>query len=125
MKAALTEAEKVLQEESADQETVNAATRRLMDAVTALMLKGENTRLDILIQKAEELLKNKEQYTSSSVKAVSYTHLEHFSGIGINNVDDRLRLIYGEKYGIQIESEENRGTTITLLIPLELSLIHI
>lgn len=44
---------------------------------------------------------------------------EHFSGIGINNVDDRLRLIYGEKYGIQIESEENRGTTITLLIPLE------
>lgn len=68
VKAALTEAEKVLQEESADQETVNAATRRLMDAVTALMLKGENTRLDILIQKAEELLKNKEQYTSSSVK---------------------------------------------------------
>lgn len=44
---------------------------------------------------------------------------EHFSGIGINNVDDRLKLIYGERYGIMIESEENQGTAITIRIPAE------
>ena len=43
---------------------------------------------------------------------------EHFNGIGVNNVDDRIKLIYGQEYGIQIESEEGRGTTITILIPL-------
>ena len=43
---------------------------------------------------------------------------EHFSGIGVNNVDDRLKLIYGNDYGINIESEENKGTTVTIRIPI-------
>lgn len=42
---------------------------------------------------------------------------EHFSGIGINNVDDRLKLLYGSGYGINIESTENKGTAVTILIP--------
>lgn len=68
VKAALAEARKVYTEESADQETVNAAARSLMDAVTSLLVTEENTRLDILIMKAEEILVNKEQYTETSVK---------------------------------------------------------
>uniref|UniRef100_UPI0040560F37 cache domain-containing sensor histidine kinase n=1 Tax=Agathobacter sp. TaxID=2021311 RepID=UPI0040560F37 len=44
---------------------------------------------------------------------------EHFNGIGINNVDDRIKLIYGEKYGIDMESEEGKGTAITILFPLD------
>ncbi|MCI6677061.1 MAG: sensor histidine kinase [Clostridiales bacterium] len=43
--------------------------------------------------------------------------VEHFGGIGINNVDDRLQLIYGQEYGIQIQSEENNGTTVTIFLP--------
>ena len=68
VRTALAEAERVYAEESADQETVNAATRSLMDAVTSLVVAEKDTRLDILIQKAEELLKNKDQYTASSVE---------------------------------------------------------
>ncbi|MDD3277301.1 MAG: sensor histidine kinase [Lachnospiraceae bacterium] len=45
------------------------------------------------------------------------TKSEHFTGIGVNNVDDRLKLIYGASYGIDIQSQENRGTTITIEIP--------
>ena len=44
---------------------------------------------------------------------------EHFSGIGINNVDARLKLLYGNEFGIHIESEESKGTTVTILVPLE------
>lgn len=42
---------------------------------------------------------------------------EHFTGIGIGNVDDRIKLIYGLDYGINIFSEEEKGTTITLVVP--------
>ena len=68
LRSALAEAERVYAEESADQETVNAATRSLMDAVTGLVVEDKDTRLDILIQKAEELLTNSDQYTSASVE---------------------------------------------------------
>lgn len=42
---------------------------------------------------------------------------EHFTGIGVNNVDDRLKLIYGGEYGIDVQSEEGKGTTITIWLP--------
>ena len=64
----LAEAEKVYTEEGADQETVNTASRNLMDAVTSLVVIDKETRLDILIQKAEEVLANADQYTSASVE---------------------------------------------------------
>lgn len=44
---------------------------------------------------------------------------EHFTGIGVNNVDDRIKLIYGNHYGINITSEKDKGTTITIYLPLE------
>lgn len=43
---------------------------------------------------------------------------EHFSGIGINNVDDRLKLLYGMEYGVSITSTEGEGTTVTILLPV-------
>lgn len=47
------------------------------------------------------------------------TKTEHFTGIGVNNVDDRLKLLYGSQYGILIQSEENKGTRITVCIPVK------
>lgn len=40
------------------------------------------------------------------------------SGFGINNVNKRIKLYYGEQYGLSIESEHLKGTRISLLIPL-------
>lgn len=68
VRTALAEAQRVYAETGADQETVNAAARKLMDAVTGMLVKTEDTRLGILIRKGEELLKNKDQYTVTSVK---------------------------------------------------------
>ena len=68
LRKVLADAEKVYAEESADQETVNAAARSLMDAVTSLVVIDKDTRLDILIQKAEELLADADQYTAASVE---------------------------------------------------------
>ncbi len=39
-------------------------------------------------------------------------------GIGLENVHRRIRLMFGEGYGIRIESELNLGTTVILTIPI-------
>ena len=39
-------------------------------------------------------------------------------GIGLCNVHQRIRLFYGEPYGITIKSVQNQGTDITITLPL-------
>ena len=43
--------------------------------------------------------------------------------IGLRNVHDRLKLSYGEEYGLHIDSYNNEGTHITFRIPMEESRI--
>ncbi len=39
------------------------------------------------------------------------------SGIGVKNVNERIRLYFGEHYGLAIESEPDEGTTIRIHLP--------
>lgn len=39
------------------------------------------------------------------------------SGVGWNNVDERIKLIFGNNYGATIKSEIGKGTTVKILIP--------
>lgn len=41
-------------------------------------------------------------------------------GFGLHNVHQRLRLYYGESYGVQLSSREYEGTTVTIRIPMRL-----
>jgi len=41
------------------------------------------------------------------------------SGYGINNVNQRIKLYYGQEYGLTIESEYRHGTCVSLVIPLQ------
>ncbi len=40
------------------------------------------------------------------------------NGVGLSNVDERLKGIYGKDYGIRISSVVDRGTTVQIKIPL-------
>ncbi|MDD3277299.1 MAG: glycoside hydrolase N-terminal domain-containing protein [Lachnospiraceae bacterium] len=70
VRSVLAEAENVFANEAAGQEEVNTVSRNLMDTVTKLLVKEVDTRLDILIKKAEELLKKEEEYTPSSIQSL-------------------------------------------------------
>lgn len=39
------------------------------------------------------------------------------SGIGLKNVQDRIRLYFGQAYGVTVESEPDEGTCVTLRMP--------
>ena len=42
---------------------------------------------------------------------------------GLYNVAERIRLYYGSEYGLNIESKENIGTTVSIILPVESDLI--
>ncbi len=41
------------------------------------------------------------------------------SSVGLKNVNERIKLYFGEDYGVQIESELEKGTTVTIRIPAD------
>ncbi len=42
---------------------------------------------------------------------------EQFTGIGVYNVDERLRMNFGAQYGMNIQSEWGKGTRVTIMLP--------
>ena len=74
-------------------------------------MKGENAVIEITddgVGMDEETLKH-----IYDKHKVNY----HSNGVGVYNVQKRLKLYYGENYGIIYESEKGVGTTATITIP--------
>ncbi len=61
----------------------------------------------ILEDKLEQIL-NDNSFENKSQK---------FSGIGLKNVNERIKLKYGSEFGLKIHSKVKEGTTITILLP--------
>lgn len=44
-------------------------------------------------------------------------NVSRFSTVGLNNVNERIKLYFGENYGIRISSEMNKGTCVKIILP--------
>lgn len=62
----------------------------------------------------EETLKRLQEEISRPCK-------ETESGFGIANVNERIKMNFGSKYGVSVESEVGVGTTVTVMIPATLA----
>ncbi len=54
---------------------------------------------------------------ASNAQAASEKSANPLKGLGSENVDKRIKLNFGEQYGLTVESEVSKGTTCTILMP--------
>ena len=55
--------------------------------------------------------------TAEQVEGLLKKERSDSSGIGIKNVSDRIKIYFGDGYGVKVESEPDVGTKITVRIP--------
>lgn len=58
-------------------------------------------------------------------KEILHRDAKDKTGIGIKNVNDRIRIYFGEKYGLSIQSELDEGTRVEICIPKILEENHV
>lgn len=61
---------------------------------------------------------SEEILSSLSVELTVEEPRQHGFSIGINNIRKRIQLLFGADYGLDIESKEQKGTRVTIRIPL-------
>lgn len=75
---------------------------------------------DRLLNIKKEFAKTKTTTKDSSIQCFTKSNtakVEDSNGIALINTHLRLKLLYGNKYGLEISSERNIGTTISFRIP--------
>lgn len=63
-------------------------------------------------------------FDSSNIQLINsnatFARKEGHNSIGLNNTNKRIKLIYGEQYGVAIESEPNKGSKVVIQIPVDM-----
>ena len=54
---------------------------------------------------------------NESLKHSNLDYVERGNSIGIHNINARLKILYGEEYGLHIESVIGEGTKVWMVIP--------
>lgn len=72
--------------------------------------RGKGNDVEIIVRDNGNGMEQKKAETLVTYKAKGY---------GLKNVNDRIRLLYGEQYGIRVFSEPGMGTNVIMRIPKE------
>ena len=82
-------------------------------------------RIDITVKEAEDqpqdiliiVSDNGVGMTAEQCRKILQKDRSDSGGIGVKNVNDRLKIYFGEAYGLTIQSELDEGTTVSVRIP--------
>ena len=76
-----------------------------------LSFKGQGDDVEIIVRDNGTGMEQEKAETLVTYQAKGY---------GLKNVNDRIRLLYGEAYGIRIFSEPGEGTNVIMRFPKEI-----
>ena len=80
-----------------------------------VIIKGEKTKDGILLKVIDNGIGMKEETLSQIFEK---KEAKREGGIAVSNVNRRLKLYYGENFGLRYESKINEGTTVSILLPI-------
>lgn len=87
-----------------------------MDGEGEIVVKGYRRDDDVYIEVKDNGLGMPEEEVGQLLKD-NHRVRKHGSGVGLINVHNRIRLCFGEAYGLEIESVPDEGTTVRIHLP--------
>lgn len=87
------------------------------EAMIVIIVWTDGDRL--VIEVADNGIGMSQKYADSIIAGEEIKKSEHDRRhIGIKSIQQRITYLYGEQYGVQIQSEEEAGTTVRLIMPI-------
>ena len=81
-----------------------------------IVVTGKKINDDIFITVEDNGIGMREEVVENILKDNNKTP-KHGSGVGVINVHSRIKLMFGDEYGLSVESEADEGTKVTIHIP--------
>ena len=81
-----------------------------------IVVTGKKIKDDIFITVEDNGMGMREEVVENILKDNNKTP-KHGSGVGVINVHSRIKLMFGDQYGLSVESEADEGTKVTIHIP--------
>ena len=87
-----------------------------MDGEGEIHVRGYRKDGDIYLEVEDNGLGMPEEEAAELLNGKERPH-KHGSGVGVINVHSRIKLMFGNEYGLSVESEADEGTKVTIHIP--------
>ncbi|MCR8632830.1 sensor histidine kinase [Paenibacillus radicis (ex Xue et al. 2023)] len=88
-----------------------------MEGQGLIIIKGYRVQNELKITITDNGVGMDEHTLNSLLQQTTTINQSRFSGIGIRNVDERIKLYFGEKFGLSIHCVPNLFTTVEITIP--------
>ena len=87
-----------------------------MDDSGEIRVTGREENGTVLLSVSDNGFGMSEEQGSLVLTGRSRSH-KHGSGVGLVNVNNRIQILFGKEYGLQIKSEPDEGTTVSIRVP--------
>ena len=91
-----------------------------MDGDGEILIKAYEENGELWFRLSDNGLGMTKEQVDNLLNEESHVSSRRGSGIGVKNVNERIRLYFGEPYGLSIRSEPDEGTVILIHLPAEI-----